>query len=85
MENAANIPKGFYEDDCGGCTFDENTRMLTCKKCFNARGVGAESSLEVKEGCVVVLDNGVLKCRVDEETENTPTQKSDDQAEKREL
>jgi len=65
MENDKNIPKGFYEDKCGGCSYDEKTRMLTCKKCQNSKNEFVEASLEVKEGCVIVLDNDVLKCRED--------------------
>jgi len=65
MENDENIPKGFYESECGGCSYDEKTRMLTCKRCHKSRDEFVEASLEVTEGCVIVLDKGVLKCRDD--------------------
>jgi len=65
MENDENIPKGYYENDCGGCSFDESTHMLTCKRCRKNNGEFAESSVEVKENCVVTLNDGVLVCRED--------------------
>jgi len=67
MENADNIPKGYYQSDCGGCTYDEKTHMLNCKKCKGKRNQVVEASLEVKEGCTIINDEGVLKCREDEE------------------
>lgn len=63
MENDANIPKGFYENECGGCSFDEKTRILTCKRCQTPENGYLESTVEVKEGCIVVNDRGTLRCR----------------------
>jgi len=80
MENDENVPKGDYEKDCGGCSFEESTQKLTCKKCLTPRGQFAESSLVVKEGCEVVNAAGALKCR--DKPQDTM---SDDNAEKKEL
>jgi len=67
MENDANIPKGLYEDDCGGCSYDEKTRMLTCKRCRSDNGELKESKLQVNEGCIVIVDDGILKCQEEQE------------------
>ena len=80
MDNDENVPDGDYLKQCGGCSFDEETRKLTCKKCQTPRGHYAESLIVVKEGCDVVNEAGALRCRVD-----TPDVMSDDNAEKKEL
>jgi len=63
MENAENVPKGFYLDSCGGCTYDESKRELSCKKCLAKGDNYVESTLEIYDGCVIINDRGTLKCR----------------------
>jgi len=62
MENDENCPKGSYQSSCGGCSYDEKTHILTCKKCPNTKNEMVESTLEVTEGCEIISRNGVLMC-----------------------
>jgi len=81
MENDANIPKGLYQGDCGGCSYNEETHMLTCKKCRGKGNVMVESSIEVKEGCDVVNEDGVLTCREDVMADGNAKKQSDEKKE----
>jgi len=87
MDNDANVPKGPYEDNCGGCTYDEKTHMLACKKCKAVNKKYIASSLEVVEGCVIDLNAaGQLVCRDNEaKTSDIKDTMTDDNAQKKEL
>lgn len=64
MENDENIPKGSYQKECGGCSYDETTRVLSCKRCFGNRGEALESSLKIPEQeCHIMNVWGKLQCR----------------------
>ena len=62
MENAAGVPRGPYEDTCGGCAFDAAARRLTCVRCRSAAGALVETALVVPDGCTIVNDGGRLAC-----------------------
>jgi len=65
MENEEGVPKGPYEKECGGCSYDKENRMLACKKCPGKQpGSFVESSLKVpEEGCEIINSMGELKCK----------------------
>lgn len=46
-KNDANCPKGTYLDKCDECSFDSNTKMLTCKKCKDNKGNTHQSTLQI--------------------------------------
>ena len=62
MENAPDVPRGPYEDSCGGCTFDAPARRLACARCRDATGALAPAALVLAPGCTVVNNGGRLAC-----------------------
>jgi len=68
MENDENVPKGPFDSTCGGCSFNEETHTLSCKKCDNGKGEFVESTLEVTEGCTIIFQDGTLKCQPTRDT-----------------
>jgi len=87
MDNVGEVPKGPYENQCGGCSYDEKTHMLACKKCKALNRKYVASSLEVKEGCVIDVNAaGELVCQNNEaKTSDIKDTMADDNAEKKEL
>ena len=56
------LPKGTFLGSCGGCSFDEESKSLSCESCKNSRGTTNASKLDVT-GCRSVGNNdGYLVC-----------------------
>jgi len=64
LENEPNVPKGPYQDSCGGCSFNAETGMLTCTRCRDKTGELYDSELKVTEGCIIKNNEGSLECGV---------------------
>ena len=62
MENDANVPRGKYEETCGGCSYDAGERLLRCTRCRGSNGELVTSELKVTEGCFIANRAGTLVC-----------------------
>mmetsp|Transcript_25111 Transcript_25111/g.65510 ORF Transcript_25111/g.65510 Transcript_25111/m.65510 type:complete len:106 (-) Transcript_25111:353-670(-) len=62
--NADNIPSGTYQGSCGGCVFDETTRVLSCEQCVNQNGDRVPTDIDATQcdGMDITNSNGDLAC-----------------------